>query len=204
MTLDPATRFAMLDAMPQLHRFAMSLCRDFDRANDLTQQTLLRACANIDKFMAGSNMIAWLITILRNEHYSECRKRRREVEDIDGAYAESLTLEPDQAASLEYNELCTALAELPSEMRRAFILVSWDGIGYERAAQACNCAVGTIKSRVHRARARLAKALSNDWPSGQGNVWERAAIRGETFRSATVIALAPDLAPLRLTPAATS
>jgi RNA polymerase sigma-70 factor (ECF subfamily) len=167
MDLDLSTRSTMLDAMPHLHKFAVSLCRDFDRANDLTQQTLLRACANIDKFKAGSNMIAWLFTILRNEYYSEYRKRRREIEDINGIYAESLTHEPDQIASLEYNELRAALDELPDEMRRALILVGSDGVCYAQAARAFNCAEGTIKSRVHRARARLAEALSIDRPCGQ-------------------------------------
>jgi RNA polymerase sigma-70 factor (ECF subfamily) len=163
MDFDLATRSAILDAIPHLRKFAMSLCRDVDRSEDLTQQTLLRACANIDKFQAGSNMIAWLLTILRNQYYSECRKRRREVEDIDGTYTESLTIEPDQLAALEHNELRSALADLPNEMRHALILVGADGYSYEQAARACGCAVGTIKSRVHRARARLAKALSIDW-----------------------------------------
>jgi RNA polymerase sigma-70 factor (ECF subfamily) len=183
MDLDLSTRSTMLDAMPHLHKFAVSLCRDFDRANDLTQQTLLRACANIDKFKAGSNMIAWLFTILRNEYYSEYRKRRREIQDIDGIYAESLTLEPDQIASLEYNDLRAALDDLPTEMRRALILVGSDGVGYAQAAQACNCSEGTIKSRVHRARARLAEALSIDRPSGRDKTRDRTAIRGETCLS---------------------
>jgi RNA polymerase sigma-70 factor (ECF subfamily) len=165
MNLDLTTRHAMLGAMPHLRKFAMSLCRDVDRSNDLTQQTLLNACANIEKFRPGSNMIAWLFTILRNQYYSECRKRRREVEDVNGLYAESLTCEPDQIAVLEHNELRAALAELPDESQHVLILVGAGGLSYEQAAQACGCAVGTVKSRVHRARARLAKELSVDWPA---------------------------------------
>jgi RNA polymerase sigma-70 factor (ECF subfamily) len=172
MDIDISVRSTMLDAMPQLHKFALSLCRDFDRANDLTQQTLLRAWASIDKFEAGSNMIAWLSTILRHEFYSEYRKRRREVEDIDGFYAESVALEPDQFVALECDDLRTALDELPVELRRVFLFVSSDDVCYAQAAQTFNCAEGTIKSRVHRARARLAQALSIDWPSGQNKTSE--------------------------------
>jgi RNA polymerase sigma-70 factor (ECF subfamily) len=127
---------------------------------------LLSACANIDKFQTGSKMIAWLLTILRNKYYSECRKHRREVEDIDGIYTELLTIEPDQIATLEYNELRSALAELPNDMRHALILVGAEGLSYQEAAQICGCAVGTIKSRVHRARARLAEALSINRSTG--------------------------------------
>ena len=75
----------MLQALPQLHTFAVSLCRDHDRANDPAQQALMLACANLDKFKAGSSMEAWLFTILRNQYYTEHRKRWREVEDGDEA-----------------------------------------------------------------------------------------------------------------------
>jgi RNA polymerase sigma-70 factor (ECF subfamily) len=173
MKLDLATRHAMLDAMPHLRKFAMSLCRDVDRSNDLTQQTLLRACANIETFQPGSNMIAWLFTILRNQYYSECRKRRREVEDVDGLYAGSLTCEPDQIAALENDELRVALAELPDETQHVLILVGAGGLSYEQAARACGCAVGTVKSRVHRARARLAKELSIDRPTSDASTRAR-------------------------------
>jgi RNA polymerase sigma-70 factor (ECF subfamily) len=195
MDLDPDTRAALVGAMPHLHKFAMSLCRNSDQASDLTQQALLRACANIDKFEPGSNMAAWLFTILRNEYYSERRKRHREVEDVDGVYAESLTLEPNQIASLEYDELSAALVELPTDMRHALILVGWDGVGYEQAAQTCNCAIGTIKSRVHRARRRLAEVLLIDRPSGRGKTRDQTAIRSEMCRSAA--ATAPDRRPAR-------
>src|SRR5215204_5132368 len=159
MDLDHSTRAAMLEALPQLRRYAMSLCRDRDKANDLTQEALLRACVNIDKFKAGSSMVAWLFTILRNQHYSEYRKQQREVEDVDGTYADLLVTQPEQIARLEHEELRAALAELPHDMRRAIILVGAEGLSCEEAAQICKCPVGTVKSRVHRARARLAEIL---------------------------------------------
>ena len=162
---DHITRSAMLEAMPQLRTFAISLCRDGDRANDLTQEAFLLAWSNIEKFKAGSNMMGWLFTILRNQYYTDHRKRRREVEDVDGIYAETLVAEPGQIAHLEHEDLRTALAELPNEMRKAVMLIGVEGISYDQAALACNCSAGTIKSRVHRARARLAARLSTDLPA---------------------------------------
>ena len=160
MNLDHSTRTAMIEAVPQLRRFALSLCRDVDRANDLTQEALLRACVNIDKFKVGSSMVAWLFTILRNQHCTDYRKHYREVEDVDGMYAETLISEPEQQARVEFEELRAAMAELPADMRRAIILVCVDGLSYDEAAAVCGCSVGTVKSRVHRARGRLAARLS--------------------------------------------
>ena len=149
----------MLAAVPNLRAFAISLSGSVDRADDLVQDTLLRAMANIDSFTAGTNMSAWLFTILRNLFRSEYRKRRREVEDTDGSYAESLKSHPEQASRLEFQEFRTALAKLPPDQREALILVGASGFSYEEAANICGCAVGTIKSRVNRARTRLAGLL---------------------------------------------
>src|SRR6202030_4713000 len=93
--LQPPVRDAMLAAVPNLRAFAISLCGTVDRADDLVQETLLRAIAHINSFRPGTNMSAWLFTILRNQFRSEYRKRRREVEDTDGSYAESLRSHPE-------------------------------------------------------------------------------------------------------------
>jgi RNA polymerase sigma-70 factor (ECF subfamily) len=160
MSLDPALRDQMLAAVPSLRAFAISLSGNVDRADDLVQETLLRAIANIDSFQPGTNMSAWLFTILRNLFRSEYRKRRREVEDADGSYAESLKSHPEQGSHLEFKEFRAALAKLPPDQREALILVGASGFSYEEAAAICECAVGTIKSRVNRARTRLADLLS--------------------------------------------
>src|SRR6476619_5858403 len=97
MPMDESVRDAVLTAVPSLRAFAISLCGNVDRADDLVQETLLRALANIDSFEPGSNMPAWLFTILRNLFRSEYRKRRREVEDADGTYAQSLKSQPEQS-----------------------------------------------------------------------------------------------------------
>jgi RNA polymerase sigma-70 factor (ECF subfamily) len=160
MSLDPALRDAMLAAVPSLRAFAISLSGNVDRADDLVQETLLRAIANIESFQPGTNMSAWMFTILRNLFRSEYRKRRREVEDTDGSYADSLKSHPEQGSHLEFKEFKSALAKLPPDQREALILVGASGFSYEEAAAICECAVGTIKSRVNRARTRLADLLS--------------------------------------------
>jgi RNA polymerase sigma-70 factor (ECF subfamily) len=160
MKLDPSMREAVLAAVPSLRAFAISLSGNVDRADDLVQETLLRALVNIDSFEPGTNLSAWLFTILRNLFRSEYRKRRREVEDGDGTYAESLKSQPEQEARVEFREFRAALAKLPSDQREALILVGASGFSYEEAANICGCAVGTIKSRVNRARTRLAELMA--------------------------------------------
>jgi RNA polymerase sigma-70 factor (ECF subfamily) len=162
MKLDPAIRDQVLSTVPSLRAFAISLCGNIDRADDLVQETLLRALSHIDSFEPGTNMPAWLFTILRNLFRSEYRKRRREVEDADGRYAETLKSHPEQTGRVEFEEFRTALAKLPPDQREALILVGASGFSYEDAASICGCAVGTIKSRVNRARTRLADLLAID------------------------------------------
>ena len=149
----------MLAAVPSLRAFAMSLCGKFDRADDLVQGTLVRAIANIHSFKPGTNMTAWLFTILHNLFRSEFRKRRREVEDADGGYRDSLVSAPEQHSRLEFKELIAALAKLPLEQREALLLVGASGFSYDDAAAICATAVGTIKSRVNRARKLLGELL---------------------------------------------
>ncbi len=159
-------REAMLAAVPNLRAFAVSLCGDMDRANDLVQETLLRAWAHQDSFEPGTNMSAWLFTILRNHFRTEYRKRRREVEDADGGYAERLTSPEAQTGHVEFGELREALLHLPPDQREALVLVGASGFSYEEAAHICDCAVGTIKSRVNRARKKLAEILHDRARSG--------------------------------------
>jgi RNA polymerase sigma factor (sigma-70 family) len=109
MKLDPAIRDQVLGTVPSLRAFAISLCGNIDRADDLVQETLLRALSHIDSFEPGTNMPAWLFTILRNLFRSEYRKRRREVEDADGRYADTLKSHPEQTGRVEFEEFRTAV-----------------------------------------------------------------------------------------------
>jgi RNA polymerase sigma-70 factor (ECF subfamily) len=162
MTPQPSVQDVMLAAIPGLRAFAISLSGSADRADDLVQETVIRAMANIGSFTPGTNMSAWLFTILRNRFRSEYRKRRREVEDPDGSYLASLKAAPEQFGRLEFKELIEALAELPYVQREALLLVAASGFSYDEAAAICGTAVGTIKSRVSRARQRLAELLAID------------------------------------------
>jgi RNA polymerase sigma-70 factor (ECF subfamily) len=165
MAPQPSVQDVMLAAIPNLRAFAMSLSGNADRADDLVQETVTRAMASIGSFTPGTNMAAWLFTILRNRFRSEYRKRRREVEDPDGSYLASLKAPPEQFGRLEFKELIKALAKLPHVQREALLLVAASGFSYDEAAAICDVAVGTIKSRVSRARQLLAELLVIDGPA---------------------------------------
>ena len=178
-----SVRAAMLAAVPSLRAFAISLCRNVDRADDLVQEALLRGWAHLDSFEPGTNMSAWLFTILRNVFRSEYRRRWREVEDADGFYSESLTSLPGQTSHLEMDEFRKALMFLPPDQRESLILVGASGFSYDETAQICGCAIGTIKSRVNRARRRLAEVLSIESVDHFGPDRETRAVMGSAAGS---------------------
>jgi RNA polymerase sigma-70 factor, ECF subfamily len=153
-------RKELLEHIPNLRAFALSLCGNPDRADDLVQEALVKAWSNLDSFEVGTNMRAWLFTILRNAFYSELRKRRREVEDADGAMAARLATHPAQGGHMDFKDFRNALEQLPPDQREALILIGASGMSYDEAAEICGCAVGTVKSRVNRARQRLAAILA--------------------------------------------
>lgn len=155
-----AFRMGLTGAIPGLRAFALSLAANEARADDLVQNTVLKAWAAQDRFAAGTNLVAWLCTIMRNEFYSEIRKRKREVEDADGIYAGTLVALRDQEHGVELQQVWAMLGKLPPLMREALLLVSAQGLTYEAAAAVMGCQVGTAKSRVSRARAFLAGSLS--------------------------------------------
>ncbi len=182
-SLDRETKAAILAAVPNLRAFAISLSGNVDRADDLVQETLAKAIANIHTFQPGTNMPAWLFTILRNLFRSEYRKRRREVEDIDGRYSDTLTTQPEQGGRLEFEELRKALLQLPEDQREALILVGASGFSYEEAAKISGCAVGTVKSRVNRARNRLIELMQIEDVNEVGSDQEmRAVLSGTKHR----------------------
>jgi len=152
----------LLSAIPSLRAFAVSLCGQVVLADDLVQETLVKAWQNIGSFTVGTNLKAWLFTILRNVYFSELRKRRREVEDADGSMAQRLSVHGEQIGHMDFEDFRVALAQLPADQREALILVGASGLSYEEAAQVAGCAVGTVKSRVNRGRRRLAELLGVD------------------------------------------
>jgi len=155
-----ALREALLAAIPSLRAFAISLAMNRDYADDLVQDTLMSAWANLGRFEPGTNLNAWLFTILRNRFYSTYRKRVREVQDPDGEQAARLSTPPEQHGSLDLQDMRRALGRLRVDQREALLLIGAEGMSYDEAAQVCGVAVGTIKSRVHRARVELGRLLS--------------------------------------------
>ena len=162
---DTEWRNEVVAMIPALRAFAWSLSHNGSDADDLVQDTLIKAWSNRDKFEPGTNLRAWLFTILRNTYYTQVIRRRREVRDETGEYANNMRTPPTQDWSIAMRALQAGLAQLPDEHREALILVGAAGLSYEEAAEICGCALGTIKSRVNRARARLLKIMDAEDPA---------------------------------------
>jgi RNA polymerase sigma-70 factor, ECF subfamily len=157
----------ILAEMPHLRAFAASLCGSMTLADDLVQETLLKAWAHAGSFMAGTNLRAWLFTILRNSYYTHHRRYGREIADTDGLHAAQVAVAANQEFHMDLLDFRQALLGLPVEQREAVIMVGAMGLSHEEAAVICDVAAGTIKSRVSRGRARLAGLLglaSGDLP----------------------------------------
>lgn len=155
-----AFREGLVEALPGLRAFAMSLIPDTTRADDLVQETVLKAWAKQELFVPGTNLKAWLCTILRNQLYTDYRKRKREVEDVDGAAAGQLTAPAAQEHGSDLRTVWSYIAKLPPLQREALLLVGAQGLTYEAAAEVMGCETGTVKSRVSRARATLVGSLA--------------------------------------------
>ncbi|MCP1167974.1 RNA polymerase sigma factor [Limimaricola litoreus] len=161
-------RDELVGHLPAMRAFALSLTRNGAQADDLVQDTVVKAWTNFDKFKPGTNLRAWLFTILRNTFYSGRRKAQREVADVDGVFTASLAEKPAHDGRLQMNDFLRAFAALPDEQREALALVGASGFSYEEAAGMCGVAIGTIKSRANRARVRLAELLELDDDDGLG------------------------------------
>ncbi len=151
--------------MKVLRAFALNLARDHNTADDLVQETVLRAWGNMDQFQEGTNMRAWLFTILRNTFYEQRRKAGREVADADGTYTASLADKPTQDGQMELRDFRAAFQRLPAEQREVLMLIGALQHSYEDAAAICGVKVGTIKSRLNRAR----EAIAVEMRIGQGD-----------------------------------
>jgi len=151
----------LTDVVPHLRAFARGLCGRPDLADDLVQETLLKAWAAQDRFEPGTSMRAWTFVILRNAYLTDMRRNRFRGEYDEGVAERILTAPAGQEEPIHLSDLHRALLTLPAERREALLLVGAGGFSYEEAAAICGCAVGTIKSRVGRARAALTEMLAN-------------------------------------------
>lgn len=146
--------------VPHLRAFARGLCGRADMADDLVQEALLKAWAAQERFEPGTSMRAWTFVILRNAYLTDMRRNRFRGEYDENVAERILTAPAGQEEPIHLADLHRALLTLPPERREALLLVGAGGFSYEEAASICGCAVGTIKSRVSRARTRLAELLS--------------------------------------------
>jgi len=142
--------------IPNLRAFALSLTQSAQHSDDLVQDTLVKALSNLDKFQMGTNLRAWLFTILRNSFYNDMRYKKYHqtapIEEVDPGFLE---LRATQEKYIEFQDVLKGLFRLVPEQREAIILIAAEGLSYEEAAVVCNCPVGTVKSRLSRARQRL-------------------------------------------------
>ena len=155
-------RTALLEAVPHLRAFARSLTRNRDQADDLVNDTIVRAIAASNQFTPGTNFRAWVFTILRNLFYNQGRRGRARFSSIDEVFVDEPAEIASQEASLEFCDFRRAFWQLPEHHREALILVGASGMNYEDAAKVCGCQVGTMKSRVSRARTELRRMLDDD------------------------------------------
>lgn len=161
----PAFRDRLIAEIPHLRAFGASLSGSMQLADDLVQETLLKAWRHADSFTEGTNFKAWVFTILRNTYYSIYRRRGREVQDTDGFHASQVAVSAGQDSHMDLADFRKALVRLPEEQREALIMIGAMGLSYEEAAEICHVAIGTMKSRVNRARIRLADLLGLPLPT---------------------------------------
>jgi len=161
--------------IPHMRAFARTLCGNATEADDLAQDALLKAWDKRDSYTPGTNLKAWVFMITRNQFYSDKRRSWR-VNQLDPEVAErTLMAVSDPMASLELDELRRALTWLSDEQREALILIGAGGMSYEEVAEICGAAVGTIKSRVSRARDRVALILA-EGSHGRDDILPSAAM----------------------------
>jgi RNA polymerase sigma-70 factor (ECF subfamily) len=161
---DEAFKNELVRVLPHLRAFARGLCGRPDYADDLVQETAIKAWNARERFEAGTHLRAWTFTILRNHYLSELRRNRHHADVDDEVHEKLLVMEADQEDTLHLADMQTALNKISSERREAILLVGASGFTYEEAAEICGCAVGTVKSRVARARADLARLLNSEMP----------------------------------------
>jgi RNA polymerase sigma-70 factor (ECF subfamily) len=150
----------LVSHLPHLRAVARALTGHRDRADDLVNDTILKALSAEAQFQPGTNLKAWLMTILRNHYINGLRRSRIEVETVDEIPESALPCPPNQEHVVEVNEVAAVLHRMSIEHREILVLVSAAGLSYEEAADVCGCAVGTIKSRLNRARNELKHMLS--------------------------------------------
>jgi len=185
-THTPSDEFcAQLTAcLPRMRSFARFLCRREDLADDLVQDTVVRALTAAHQFQPGSNFKAWIFTIMHNQNISNFRRKRPQIASAEVDNPNTGQIAPNQIDALILRDLDSAMRKLAPAQREALVLVVVNGLSYEDAAQVCNCAIGTIKSRVARARTALQDMLMgrDDQSAVQDEPQETASLAADSRR----------------------
>jgi RNA polymerase sigma factor (sigma-70 family) len=153
------SRKEVVQLIPALRAFARILCRSQENADDLVQETLIKAISSLGQYSEGTQLKSWLFTIMRNTFNTHYRKREREVVGIPAENLSTLISQPDQEWRARTSEVYAALMRLPAQYREILVLIVIQGESYESAAKICDCAIGTVKSRLSRARQRLKEEM---------------------------------------------
>ena len=154
----------LLECLPQMRAFAYFLVRDPERVDDLVQEATVRVLTSSDQFKPGTNFKAWVFTIIRNLYLNDLRKARRFVDNGDDSddFAKYSSSPATQESSVEFRNFFRAFWQLGEEHREVLMLVGASGFSYERASEICGCEIGTVKSRVSRARKELRKMCEHE------------------------------------------
>ncbi len=152
-------RRQMLGLLPDLRAFARFLVRERSAADDLVQDTIVRALSALPQFQAGTNLKAWLFTILRNQFFEQTRRRRREASALSAGFAVDEAARADQGDISDLRDLSRLLWRLPPLLRESLVLVGAQELTHDEAARICGVPVGTMKARVSRARTQLAQIM---------------------------------------------
>jgi RNA polymerase sigma-70 factor (ECF subfamily) len=164
-TWDPEILVSVIDrdivtCLPNLRAYARALARNVDQADDLVQSSIVRALSAASQYQPGTNFKAWMFTILRNGYFNELRHNRGITRPIEAADLEAYSTPANQQAGLEFGDFHRVFSQLPAEQREALVLVGAEGYAYGEAAAICKCPIGTIKSRVGRARSELKRMIT--------------------------------------------
>jgi RNA polymerase sigma-70 factor (ECF subfamily) len=192
-TMSTFTHVELVSVVARLQGFARSLTRNSERAEDLLQDTIVRAVTSAHRYQAGTNLHAWMCTILRNQHYTNLRKDRMYVRSFGEAGINEPSVPPNQEINLEFKDFRRAFSQLSEEHRAALTLVGVDGLSYAAVAVICKCPIGTIKSRVSRGRLQLRWILDRSAPDDRSRGTRH--IGGSPKKQSCTLAAAPEVHP---------
>jgi len=161
--------------IPRLRRYARALLHDPNRADDLVQETLLRGLEKSHLYTSGTDLRAWLFTIMHNQYVNSVRRSVRQRDTIVVERVHLVSPAP-QLSKLELRDLESAIARLPAEQRETLLLIGLEGMSYEEVAQICGVPIGTVRSRLHRAREGLRRMMEDGWAPPYAKLPERAEV----------------------------